>query len=85
MRARPMGSGHDLVKRLLLISFLLLPWPVLAEEGVALPLSKSVLYSSGVGYFQRDGTVNNRLQFHHRLQARQINDMLKGIVVQDRT
>lgn len=82
MRARPMGFGHDLVKRLILISFLFLPWPILAEEGVALPLSKIVLYSSGVGYFQRDGTVNNRLQFH--LQAHQINDMLKGIVVQDR-
>ena len=62
MRALSIRSGHALVRRLILISFLLLPWPVLAEEGAALPLSKIVLYSSGVGYFQHDGTVNDRTQ-----------------------
>ncbi len=83
MRARPIGSGDTLVRRLILISFLLLPWPVFAEDGAALPLSKIVLYSSGVGYFQHDGTVNNRTQLDLRLHANQINDMLKSLVVQD--
>ena len=55
MRARSIRSGHAFVRRLILVSFLLFPWPVLAEEGAALPLSKIVLYSSGVGYFQHDG------------------------------
>lgn len=83
MPARSIGSGPALVRRLILISFLLLPWPVLAEQEAALPLSKIVLYSSGVGYFQHDATVNNRAQLDLRLHANQINDMLKSLVVQD--
>jgi hypothetical protein len=83
MRALPIRSGHALVRRLIFVSFLLLPWPVMAEEGATLPLSKIVLYSSGVGYFQHDGTVNNRTQLDLRLQTNQINDMLKSLVVQD--
>ena len=83
MRARSIRSGHFLMRRLILASFLLLPWPVLAEDEGALPLSKIVLYSSGVGYFQHDGTVNNRTQLDLRMQTNQINDMLKSLVVQD--
>ena len=71
------------MRRLTLVSFLLLPWPVLAEEGAALPLSKIVLYSSGVGYFQHDGMVTNRVQLDLRFNMAQINDMLKSLVVQD--
>jgi len=42
-----------------------------------------MLYSSGVGYFQHDGTVNNRTQLDLRMHANQINDMLKSLVAQD--
>ena len=83
MFARLLHSGHALARLLILVSFLLCPWPILAEEGTALPLSKIVLYSSGVGYFQHDGTVNNRMQLDLRLHTNQINDMLKSLVVQD--
>lgn len=83
MCPRSIRSRHALVRRLILLLFLLLPWPVLAEEGAVLPLSKIVLCSSGVGYFQHDGTVNNRMQLDLRLHANQINDMLKSLVVQD--
>jgi hypothetical protein len=83
MRARLILACHAPMRRLILISFLLFPLPVLAEEGPALPLSKIVLYSSGVGYFQHDGTVNNRTQLDLRLHTNQINDMLKSLVVQD--
>ena len=83
MYARSIRSGHAFVCRLILVSFLLAPWPVLAEEGATLPLSKISLYSSGVGYFQHDGTVNNRTQLDLRLHTNQINDMLKSLVVQD--
>jgi hypothetical protein len=75
--------GRDLVGRLTLVLCLLFPWPVLAEEGPALPLSKIVLYSSGVGYFQHDGSLNNRAQLDLRFNVSQINDMLKSLVVQD--
>jgi len=76
-------SGHALVRRLILLSFLLVPWPVMAEDEATLPLSKIVLYSSGVGYFQHDGTVNNRTQLDLRFNVSQINDILKSLVVQD--
>jgi hypothetical protein len=83
MCALSIRSGHAFVRRLILVSCLLFPWPVMAEDGATLPLSKIVLYSSGVGYFQHDGTVNNRTQLDLRLHTNQINDMLKSLVVQD--
>ena len=83
MRALSIHSGPAFVRRLILASCLLFSWPVMAEDGATLPLSKIVLYSSGVGYFQHDGTVNNRTQLDLRLHANQINDMLKSLVVQD--
>jgi len=54
-----------------------------AETAASLPLSKVSLYSSGVGYFQHDGTVTGRAQWDLRLQTNQINDFLKSLVVQD--
>jgi len=83
MYAQSIRSGHVLLRRLILASFLLFPWPVLAEEGTTVSLAKISLYSSGVGYFQHDGTVNNRTQLDLRLHTSQINDMLKSLVVQD--
>ena len=83
MRALSIRSGHAFVRRLILVSFLLLPWPVMAEDEATLPLSKIVLYSSGVGYFQHDGTVNDRAQLDLRFNVSQINDILKSLVVQD--
>ena len=63
---------------------LLVPQPGGATEpGAQLPLSKIVLYTSGVGYFQHDGTVTDRTQLDLRLPANQINDLLKSLVVQD--
>lgn len=49
----------------------------------ALPLSEIVLYSSGVGYFQRDGVMNGRQEIELRFKGEQINDLLKSMVVQD--
>jgi hypothetical protein len=83
MCASSARSGHDIMRRLTIVLCLLLPWSVLAEEGPALPLSKIVLYSSGVGYFQHDGSLNNRTQLDLRFNVSQINDMLKSLVVQD--
>src|SRR5262245_15514173 len=83
MCASSIRSGHALVRRMILVSFLLFPLSVLAEEGASLPLSKITLYSSGVGYFQHDGTVNSRTQVNLRLGTNEINDILKSLVVQD--
>ena len=54
-----------------------------AADTPSLPLSKIVLYSSGVGYFQHDGTVQDRAQLDLRFNVNQVNDLLKSLVLQD--
>ena len=48
-----------------------------------LPVSHIVLYSSGVGYFQRDGRIDGRAEVALRFKADNINDLLKSMVIQD--
>ena len=83
MFALPLPVRHRLMRRLILLSCVLVSWPVMAEEPASLPLSKIVLYSSGVGYMQHDGTIQNRTQLDLRFNVTQINDILKSLVVQD--
>lgn len=54
-----------------------------ANESARLPLSEIILYSSGVGYFQRDGQVEGRANVDLRFKVDDINDLLKSMVVQD--
>lgn len=77
----PSSIGIALIAALLLLGAS--PSVVSATESPTIPLSKIVLYSSGVGYFQHDGTVNNRAQLDLRFNVAQINDILKSLVVQD--
>jgi len=48
-----------------------------------LPLTKIVLYASGVGYFQRDGQIDGRGQVALRFKVDNINDLLKSMIAQD--
>ena len=48
-----------------------------------LPLTKIVLYASGVGYFQRNGQIDGRGQVALRFKVDTINDLLKSMIVQD--
>jgi hypothetical protein len=48
-----------------------------------LPLSKVVLFTSGVGYFQREGTVSGDTDLDLYFKTRDINDLLKSLVIQD--
>jgi hypothetical protein len=48
-----------------------------------LPLSELILYSSGVGYFQRDGQVEGKAAVELQFKVDDINDLLKSMVVQD--
>ena len=48
-----------------------------------LPLTKIVLYASGVGYFQRDGQINGHGQVALRFKVDTVNDLLKSMTVQD--
>ena len=54
-----------------------------AGEPAALPLTEVVLYSSGVGYFRRDGQVEGAAKIDLRFKVDDINDLLKSLVVQD--
>ena len=48
-----------------------------------LPVSRIVLFSSGVGYFQRDGQVSGNAKIDLKFQSQNINDLLKSLVLQD--
>ncbi len=62
--------------------------PANAENGlvpaIQLPMGNVVLYSSGVGYFERTGTVTGDTRIDLTFQERDINDLLKSMVLQDR-
>ena len=47
------------------------------------PVSKVVLFSSGVGYFEHTGTVRGNSSTELRFKTSQINDILKSVVLQD--
>jgi hypothetical protein len=48
-----------------------------------LPLKRVVLFSSGVGYFEHAGTVEDDAQVSMRFDVDDVNDLLKSMVVQD--
>jgi hypothetical protein len=48
-----------------------------------LPLTRVVLFSSGVGFFQHTGEVTDNARVEFRFKASDINDLLKSMVVQD--
>jgi hypothetical protein len=60
--------------------------PVLAQQGTGqaqLPVTRIVLFSSGVGYFQREGQVDGNARIDLQFAANNINDLLKSLVLQD--
>jgi hypothetical protein len=48
-----------------------------------LPISQAVLFSSGVGYFQREGTVEGNARIDLSFPVQDVNDLLKSMVVRD--
>jgi hypothetical protein len=48
-----------------------------------LPLREVVLFSSGVGYFGREGRISGRAALDLSFRAEQINDVLKSLVLFD--
>src|SRR5262249_2502538 len=58
-----------------------------SEEGpkaAALPIRQVVLFSSGVGYFQREGQVQGDARVDLAFDVRDINDLIKSMVLRDR-
>src|SRR5919202_1834882 len=48
-----------------------------------LPVAQVVLYSSGVGYFQREGTVEGEARVDLSFPVQDVNDLLKSLVLRD--
>src|SRR5436309_2350217 len=48
-----------------------------------LPIAQVVLFSSGVGYFQREGTVEGNTRVDLSFPVQDVNDLLKSMVVRD--
>ena len=74
--------------RISFIIALLLLVPFLAsaqaeEKLVTVPISSLVLFTSGVGYFQHDGTVEGNARMELTFSSDQINDLLKSLVLRD--
>lgn len=58
--------------------------PAVAQQGSAnLPLKRVVLFSSGVGFFEHDGQVEGNADVQMKFNVRDINDLLKSMVVED--
>ncbi len=57
--------------------------PVLKPPAPSLPVSQVVLFSSGVGYFQREGEIEGDARVDLSFPARDINDLMKSMVLQD--
>jgi hypothetical protein len=53
------------------------------SSGQTLPLRRVILYSNGVAYFERRGTVNGRAEINLSFKQSQIDDVLKSLVVLD--
>ncbi len=57
--------------------------PPAAEPRTQLPLAQVVLFSSGVGYFQREGVVDGDARVDLSFDVRDINDLIKSMVLRD--
>ena len=49
-----------------------------------LPISQVILFSSGVGYYQREGEVTGSSRVDLTFPGADVNDLLKSLVLQDR-
>jgi hypothetical protein len=60
------------------------PAPLEKPAAKGLPLAQVILFSSGVGYFQREGTVEGDARVDLSFPATDVNDLLKSLVLEDR-
>lgn len=75
---------HARIPSLLLASGLALASTTIAQPDETMPVSAVTLYRSGVGSFDREGTVTGNEKVSLAFDADQINDILKSLVVIDR-
>ncbi len=59
------------------------PEPAAKPAAPQLPVSRVILFSSGVGFFQREGQVDGNARVDLSFPVRDVNDLLKSMVLQD--
>src|SRR5436305_13098140 len=57
--------------------------PVARPADPRLPISRVALFTSGVGYFQRDGEIDGNTSVDLAFPVSDINDLLKSMVLRD--
>src|SRR6266403_3295713 len=62
------------------LGLLLLGALLIAQD---LPVTRVVLFTSGVGYFEHSGTVSGSVTLPFSFQESQVNDILKSLVLRD--
>lgn len=74
-----------LLAPVLTLALLAIAGPALAQDDNAanLPVTKTVLFSSGVGYFEHAGEVDGNATLELMFKRDQINDVLKSMVLMD--
>ena len=55
-----------------------------APSSPNLPVAQAVLFSSGVGFFQREGEIEGNQRIDLSFPIQDINDLLKSMVLQGR-
>jgi hypothetical protein len=54
-----------------------------SETSVQLPIGQVVLFSSGVGYFQREGQIDGDARVDLSFPTQDINDLIKSMILRD--
>lgn len=54
-----------------------------ATKNMDIPIKKVTIYSSGVGYFEHSGTVENSVKLALPFERKALNDVLKSITIYD--
>lgn len=62
---------------------LVLAASIFAAEPTSLPITRVVLYKHGVGYFEREGTVDGAASVALRFKTSEMSDVLKSLTVLD--
>src|SRR5215831_8268301 len=78
-----MKNAHPLIASLSLLAATIPAAAQPQQRPADLPISRIVLFSSGVGYFQRDGEVDGNARIDLQFHTQNINDLLKSLVLQD--
>jgi hypothetical protein len=82
---RTSQSRLSLIAALLIAGTLLPPaaFAQAVEKEAVVPLTSLMLFTSGVGFFQHEGTVEGNARMELTFSADQVNDLLKSLVLRD--